>query len=330
LNNNQKQKIQLIVSVDTEEEWDWSGPFPQDNCSVENIKYLPEFQKFCDELGIRPTYFVDYAVADNPLAANTLKRIAQGTNCEIGAHLHPWSNPPYRGVTKEHDSHVVNLPIALVEQKLDALTALLTQVFGKQPRAFRTGRWGINGQVLKLLAQKNYNIDSSVYPYYSTAAFSCDRAHETPYWPNYSDPMEPGSQRDIFEVPITAGFNRSGFRVWNRIHRFLSSPPWSRLKIVGVFWHTHLLRKIYLSPELSKQGDMVRLVDKAIESGHRQIHMFMHSSSLLPGAYCFEGQNNKAILEGILHVYNHLCHNYEVECCTLSEFKEKFADSKTS
>ena len=45
-------KLLFVLSVDTEEEFDWEGGFPQENCSVDNIRYLPEFHQFCESLNI--------------------------------------------------------------------------------------------------------------------------------------------------------------------------------------------------------------------------------------------------------------------------------------
>ena len=64
-----KPDVIFVLSVDTEEEWDWSDEFPQKDFSVSNVKQIPKLQAFCEELGIRPTYFTDYAVVENPDAA---------------------------------------------------------------------------------------------------------------------------------------------------------------------------------------------------------------------------------------------------------------------
>ena len=71
-----KQDVIFILSVDTEEEWDWSGDFPQTNFSVDNVEHIPAFQVFCENLGIRPTYFTDYAVAADPAAVGILISIS--------------------------------------------------------------------------------------------------------------------------------------------------------------------------------------------------------------------------------------------------------------
>ena len=161
-----RQDILFLLSIDTEEEWDWSGEFPERDFSVSNISRLDELQSFCEGLGIRPTYFTDYAVADNPASKEVLQTISAKGTCEIGAHLHPWANPPYYGKTGEKESHVVNLPIDQVEKKLDALVELLNSSFGVMPNSFRTGRWGLNGDVLRLLEKKGLLIDSSMHPFY--------------------------------------------------------------------------------------------------------------------------------------------------------------------
>lgn len=313
------ESIRFLLSIDTEEEWDWNGPYPQDNCSVENIDYLPACHEALCSLGVRPTYFVDYAVADNSKSADVLRNLVAQGNCEIGAHLHPWCNPPYVGVTGDFESHVVNLPIDLVEQKLDRLTATIRSKLGVQATSFRTGRWGINKAIMDLLEKKGYLVDSSVYPLYSNSYFSCDDANETPYWPDSEHLLNPGVQRQIYEVPITAGFNRTNFKFWNKLHKRLSRQPWKTLRLVGALWHMNALRKLYLSPELATEQDMIKLVDTAIAQGHRDIHMFFHSSSLLPGASCFKKQDQTDIVGGVTAVVEHLKRSYNVEFCTVSE-----------
>ena len=48
----------FILSIDTEEEWDWSGAFPQQNVDVNNVNLLPSFHQHLASLGLRPTFFV--------------------------------------------------------------------------------------------------------------------------------------------------------------------------------------------------------------------------------------------------------------------------------
>jgi len=85
----------FLLTVDTEEEWDWSADLPKYPFSTNNIEQVPEFQNFCTNLGVKPTYFVDYAVADHKEHVQLLNEYFRKDECDYGAHLHPWTNPPY-------------------------------------------------------------------------------------------------------------------------------------------------------------------------------------------------------------------------------------------
>ena len=70
-----KPNVIFILSIDTEEEWLWDEEFPDDNFSVRNVDKLPDFLNFCQKLGIRTTYFVDYAVAANGHARDIMQDV---------------------------------------------------------------------------------------------------------------------------------------------------------------------------------------------------------------------------------------------------------------
>lgn len=320
-------KLLFILSVDTEEEFDWSGEFPQRDCSVKNIDHLPEFHSFCTSLGVRPTYLVDYPVASNPDTASILRSILNSGSAEIGAHLHPWCTPPIEGLNSERESHVINLPEALIRRKLEQLLAAMQKNMGVNPVVFRTGRWGIDSKVLKILIEYGFKVDSSVYPYYENEFFSCLDACDKPYWPDMSEPNYPGQQRDIYELPVTSGFNRSNFSKWGKMHAIMSSPMLSGLRLVGLAWHTQLLRKLYMSPELSSSYDMVALAKAALASGSPVIHMFLHSSTLLEtrGQYNQHNIGRDALCARIRAVVDFLKSEIEIEFCTLSEAASKLA-----
>ncbi|PCJ34017.1 MAG: WalW protein [Moraxellaceae bacterium] len=323
-NPNNKRKVLFILSVDTEEEFDWNGDFPQNTCNVENVQQIPKFQAFCESLGVRPTYLVDYPVANDIKAANILKNIAQTKNAEIGAHLHPWCNPPMEGANGERESHVVNLAPNLVRAKLQSLTSTIKRNIEVTPTVFRTGRWGTNEAVINITRGEGYDIDSSVYPYYINEDFSCENTPDKPYWPNLSSPNLAGPKCDIFELPITAGFNRSNFPFWDKVHRLLSSKFMDPLRLIGFAWKTNILRKIYLCPELSTTDDMIALTEAALTSENPVIHMYIHSSSLLPGRneYTQNNGDEKRFYTSIADVVEHLANQNDVTFCTITEARD--------
>ncbi|WP_334031649.1 polysaccharide deacetylase family protein [Alteromonas sp. P256] len=299
-----KPNVLFVLTIDTEEEWQWDSEFPQHDCSVKNVEKLPAFQAFCESLGIRPTYFVDYAVANDAQGSHILREFVKTKKAEIGAHLHPWCNPPYFGKTTEAESHVINLPEEQVVQKLDELNRVINEKIGVTPRSFRSGRWGMKGKTLELLASRGITVDSSVYPFYENPFFHCKGAPNTPYYPSFDNALQPGSQRNIMEIPVTAGFNVSNFRNADNIHSVLSRPPFSMLRIIGMLWHTKILKKIYLSPELSDTSSMVELSDTCLGKQHKVIHMYLHSSSLIDG------------VTGLLNVDN----AYDLICLRITDF----------
>jgi hypothetical protein len=321
-----KKPIIFVLSIDTEEEWDWTGPFPQQVADVQNIDKLPAFNSVCENLGIRPTYFVDYAVADNKSAVEKMLTFTTKGNCEIGAHLHPWCNPPYFGEVGEAESHVVNLPVEQVSQKLDALMTCLETGFGVKPKSFRTGRWGIDKNVMELLVKSGITADSSVYPFYENEYFSCRGASTLPYWPDLNNPLQKGSQNTLYELPVTVGFNRTNFELANQIHTAFAKPPLSWTRFNGLAWHANLLRKTYLCPELSLTQDMLNLCDTVINKGYHVLHMYMHSSSLLlnqKGLLGCEHTPFDFISDALTKVVTQLKSDYDIEFCTISEAASK-------
>jgi hypothetical protein len=321
-----KPPIIFVLTIDTEEEWDWSGPFPQKVANVKNIDKLPIFNNICENLGIRPTYFVDYAVSDNKSAVEKMLTFTTKGNCEIGAHLHPWCNPPYFGEVGEAESHVVNLPVEQVSQKLDALMESIETGFGVKAKAFRTGRWGINKNVMELLVKSGINLDSSVYPFYQNEYFSCVGSPTLPYWPDLNAPLELGNQQTIYELPVTVGFNRTNFEFANTVHTVFAKPPLSWTRFNGLAWHAHLLRKIYLCPELSTPKDMLTLCEKVIDKGYPVLHMYMHSSSLLDNQKGLLGSDQNPfdfISDAVTKVVTQLKSKYDIEFCTISEAADK-------
>jgi len=309
------KKIYFVLTVDTEEEWDWSGDFPKPPFSVKNTENIPKFQRFCNRLGIKPTYFIDYAIVSDKKSVERFKLFLEKGECEIGAHLHPWCTPPVEEEINPKNSHIINLPLELVRKKIRNLTQKITDEFEICPRTFRSGRWGMNGEILKFLAEEGYHSDDG---------FSYENAPNLPYYPDYSNFTTPGIQRDIFEIPVTSGFNLQKFTQCHKIHKLLSSSPFCYLHIIGILWRFGIFKKVILSPELVNSADMISCINACIKRGQRIIHTFFHSSSLLPGCSPYVKNKSDELLfyKNIEDVVNYLKTNTDVTFCTLSEAKE--------
>ncbi len=318
-----KPDIIFVLSVDTEEEWDWKSSFPQNSPKVSNADVLPKFQAFCNELGIKPTYFVDFAMVDNQGSVCNLLQLVNNGDCEIGAHLHPWCNPPLIGNNTDFESHVVNLPIELVAQKLTVLLEKISQSLGVSVNAFRTGRWGMNSKVINLLIEKGLSVDSSMLPYYKNDYFSCFGIEGLPYWPSLQDPLLVGEQRKIAEIPVSAGFNNQYFELSNKLFNIINHNALQFLRLTGIAWQTHLLRKIYMSPELSSIDELNALTLSLLKRKSPIIHMNMHSSSLIDLPYKNNRYSGAQLYEHIAKSVNSLKRQANVTFCTISQAKEK-------
>jgi hypothetical protein len=81
----------FLLTVDTEEEFDWTKPLRASGHTVDTVGWITKFQEFCGGFGVVPVYLIDYPIATSPLAAEVLREpLAQG-KAEIGVQLHPGS-----------------------------------------------------------------------------------------------------------------------------------------------------------------------------------------------------------------------------------------------
>ena len=62
----------FIVTVDTEEEFDWSKPLDRTGHGLSHVPRLARFQQFCEAQGVKPIYLIDYPVVTDPAAVEAL------------------------------------------------------------------------------------------------------------------------------------------------------------------------------------------------------------------------------------------------------------------
>jgi len=154
------ENIKLIVTVDTEADNEWKNI---KNLSTKNIAYLSKFQVLCQKYNIPPTYLVTYTVAQDKQAVNMLFKWQKDGVAEIGAHLHPWANPPFFEMD-EYRSFPSELHSAIIKKKLEILTKTIEEKFKQKPTSYRAGRWGFGENQLKILKDLGYLVDCSVSP----------------------------------------------------------------------------------------------------------------------------------------------------------------------
>src|SRR4051812_23820351 len=120
---------ELLIVVDTEEEFDWTRPVARKNVGTRAIPAQARAHDIYDRFGVVPTYVVDYPVATDDASVRFLAGLRDAGNAEIGAHLHPWVTPPHLEEVNVRNSYHCNLPPELERAKLVALTDAITASF---------------------------------------------------------------------------------------------------------------------------------------------------------------------------------------------------------
>lgn len=268
----------LIVVVDTEEEFDWRRPHSRTATGVENIGHQGRAQRIFERYGLGPTYVVDYPVASQEAGYRPLRDWLSEGRCEIGAHLHPWVNPPFDEELSARNSYPGNLPVALEREKLRRLTDTIEANFGCRPLVYRAGRYGLGPATGSILEELGYRIDTSVVP---LTDFSDD---DGPDFTGFeSEPFWLQPSRRVLEIPLTVAWCGTLHRYAHRWEPTLMSKAGLRLHLPGFFARLRLLERIRLTPEGVTFAELKRLTDTMLAVGNRHFVFSYHSSSLLPG-----------------------------------------------
>lgn len=277
--------VYLLLSVDTEED-SWLST--RGHVTVENVRELCRFHAFLRRLGLRPTYFVDYPVAATPWAVALLRELRTEGGAEIGAHLHPWNTPPVDEDAEPRSTMLRNLPAALQRAKIKTLRDMLGEAFGAAPTSFRAGRMGLGVETVRALIEAGFRVDSSVTPFmdwhdyddgpnFIGAPVGCYRLD------GHGDLRIPVPDGLLCEVPVSCGFTRPGF-VWrSRVHRILTGRSLRHLRLAGVASRAGLVRRVMATPEIHTAEDLLALSRCLLTEGAPFVHLFLHSSSLVPG-----------------------------------------------
>lgn len=322
----EKKKTYFIVTVDTEEEWDWAGSFPVPPFSLQNLKRIPKFQEFCERMGIVPTYFLDYPVLHNEECVTFLKSSFEKGQCDLGAHLHPWATPPLEEQVCNENSYLQNLPVKLFRNKLELLTGLFEEKFAVHPFSFRSGRWGMAGHILQQLADIGYLVDSSIRPYYDDMQCSYFSTEVAPFWPDFTTISEHGKQRKILEFPVSSGFSRANFELFDPLYRVLAKYPLRALRLNGILWRLRVVRKIYITPEGHSGKDIISCIKSNLARGNNVINLFFHSSDLMPGntSYVKDANDEREFYNTLKEIVDYLAAKCDVEFCSIRSLYEKF------
>ncbi len=317
----------FVVSIDTEED-QWSDYFRKGH-TFNNILALPRLQQLFEAYNIRPTYLLTYPVVGHPESSEFFREVVGRGVAEIGSHCHPWNTPPFEEVLSVSNSMLCNLPKGLQLQKIAELTSLIENRIGLRPVSFRAGRWGYSSEVAQSLLDLNYKVETSLTPFMNWQQFLGPDSSLSPLDPFFFYPESPMMATTIgfgslFEVPVSIGFNRSNFEFCHWYSKFIITRKLSKKVFLGGMSRLGLMRKIWLSPEISTAGEMIKLIQILSNKKLSCLNMMFHSNSLFPGNTPFvkSGKELEAFynkLEEVLEYVN----SKQCKSITLSELRNE-------
>jgi hypothetical protein len=268
----------LNVLIDTEEEFDWSAGFHRNANGVTAIRELRLTAEIFERFGVVPTYAITYPVATTPDSIAVIRDLVGSGRGVLGAHLHPWVNPPFEEQLCSRNSFPGNLPRELEANKLAQLGLAIERNFGERTRIYHAGRFGLGPHTPHTLEEQGFEIDFSRMPAYDFSPeegpdFS--RLGALPYWF--------GERRKLLAVPVTGalvGFAGAGAPALSRLARH-PALAWARL--TGVLARVGAVDRLRLSPEGFALADLVRLTRWLQARGVRVFTFSFHAPSLKVG-----------------------------------------------
>ena len=322
------QRPILLVVIDTEEEFDWTAPFDRGETAVKAMREIHRAQQLFDGFGIRPTYVVDYPVASQPDGFLPLKEIFDTGRAELGAHLHPWVNPPFEEVVSAHNSFAGNLGCELEAGKLRILTDVLEQSFQVRPVVYKAGRYGIGPNTPGILEEQGYQMDLSVSTAYD---WSDEGGPDFSLFP--SNPFWFGTDDCLLEIPTTGAF--LGFP-WGIEHivKLATTPLGQITHLPGILHRTRVAYRIQLSPEIAGAVQHRKLTRRLLRRGERVFNFAFHSPSMKPGCTPFvrSERDRDALLDTCRRYFDHFLGDLNGIAMTPTELKAHLlvADEKTT
>lgn len=287
------EKPMLMVVVDTEEEFDWHGAFDRNATAVTAMQHVGRAQTLFDEYEVKPTYVADFPIASQESAYLPLKEFAENGTASIGAHLHPWVNPPFEEEVSRKNSFPCNLPESLEDRKLELLMDKLQESFGFRPTIYKAGRYGIGPRSPEILEHRGLEIDLSANPPFDFSA------EEGPDFSEFdADPFWFGADRSLLGIPTTGAYTGLLQGGGHEIHGLVNSRLLRTLKVPAILSRAHILDRLHLSPEGYSFADLRVLTLSLLKRGTRCFILSFHSPSLKVG--CTPYVNSQTELEQFL------------------------------
>ncbi|MGE4430226.1 MAG: polysaccharide deacetylase family protein [Sphingobium sp.] len=264
----------FMLVVDTEEEFDWDAPFDRESRAVTITAAMERGQAHFAAAGVRPLYVTDYPVIDDPRAGPMLAAWVAEGKADVGAHCHPWVNPPHVEEVSAAHSFAGNLPEEWERAKITALRDRIAQVIGRPPLAFRAGRYGVGPNSAAILRDLGFRVDSSIRSRFNYAPHNGPDFTARPL-----RPYRAGPGGALIELPLSTAFVGALHGVGDRLQPVLDRQGPG----AGLLARSGLLQRIPLTPEGVGVEEAIRAIDRLLADGLRLLMFSFHSPTLAPG-----------------------------------------------
>ena len=292
-------KPQLVVIVDTEEEFDWDADISRNATAVTAMQHIHRIQDLLDEYGITPCYVIDYPIAAQAEGRAPLQAFLREQRCEIGVQLHPWVTPPHSESINNHNSYPGNLPRDLERAKMRVMRDIVQEHFGFAPHIYKAGRYGLGPHTVELMEELGFDIDLSVcsgFDYRDDGGPDFSTMTPQPCWF--------GQKQQLLEIPVSGclvGWSgplaRHTYRIASHLESFKATAILSRMGAVD---------RLMLSPEGYTFDEHVKLTHHLLNQGIRTFTWNVHSPSVAPGftPYVQNGQDLQNFLDAFRRYFD--------------------------
>jgi len=267
------ERPRFWVTIDTEEDFDWSAPFARTGYRLDSVPALADCQRYFEGAGVAPIYLVDWPIVTDDGAVAILGAAQAAGRCDIGAQLHPWVTPPHDETVDERNSYTGNLPIELQRAKMTALRDAIRDRFGVQPLVYRAGRYGLGDHSAAMLADLGFRCDTSVRSGFDYRSGHGPDYHAMPLGPWWVETQG----RMILEMPVTTVFGGLLGGLGGAAYHRAGASGRAALARLG------LSERIALTPEGIPAERACKAIDIAVAQRLPVLNFSFHSPSLQPG-----------------------------------------------
>jgi hypothetical protein len=302
----------LCVSIDCECDkgpaWRTRRPLRFEGVHVGMGERLhPVFRRF----GATPTYLLSPELLGD---AACVERLASLEGCELGTHLHGELAAPGAFEPAVTSALQRDYPPDVERAKLAWLTDAFRRAFGRVPKSFRAGRFGIGAATLGILEDLGYAVDSSVTPFVDwsdlSPGLSFASAPTQPYHPDTLEPARTGAS-PVLEVPVT-----------------IRPAALARVPLIG-----KRLAARWLRPTKSSARELMAIARASIDAAHRArpgaavvLNAMFHNVEVVAGAspYAADDAGARLIVDRLASLLD-FARREGIACVGLGEVPGLFA-----